>query len=322
MKKSYVRRQRVSRLLLIAATVALIIRFTFRDHWAVFAIIYYACPLIVVAGFLLVAALCRWLNHRHVSAVTCLLLTVLLAVSWIRQSYQPADHAAAGAGTRLLFWNAARPRGDANAFIGVIRKQSPDIIGLVEAGTDNSASRKAFWRQQLPDYEVALPGGGMVCLVRGEIRDVRIYRIGRRSRITGFLARVGQEEIGVILVDFDSNPFASRRSLFADIRFRAGQFAGRPVVILGDFNTPHDSVWFDLLRESYRSARAEAGRGWQTTWPAVLPILAIDHIWVSRDVELIQTDDGASWHSDHRWLTVDIARTAVVSRLDRAAQDE
>ena len=79
-----------------------------------------------------------------------------------------------------------------------------------------------------------------------------------------------------------------------------------PTIVMGDFNTPIDSVWFDGARDDFTHAFEQAGRGMLTTWPAPAPLLAIDHIWLSRQFRIDCASIGWSWASDHRPIVTDV----------------
>lgn len=76
---------------------------------------------------------------------------------------------------------------------------------------------------------------------------------------------------------------------------------------MGDFNTPGDSVWFDKLRERYTNLFKESGTGFLATWPAIAPILDIDHIWLSSQLESSCAWKVMSSTSDHAMLLGEIS---------------
>ena len=73
-------------------------------------------------------------------------------------------------------------------------------------------------------------------------------------------------------------------------------------IILGDFNTPFESLFFENFKKNYQHAFAEKGNGFRETWFWNLPLLSLDHIWVSRDLEILKTEKIATWKSDHSML--------------------
>ncbi len=74
---------------------------------------------------------------------------------------------------------------------------------------------------------------------------------------------------------------------------------GEAAIILGDFNTPYESVALDRFREKFYHCFTEAGRGLRETWPWPLPALSLDHIWVTRDWKPQLCRKVKRWSSDH-----------------------
>jgi len=86
------------------------------------------------------------------------------------------------------------------------------------------------------------------------------------------------------------------------------RYGDLPVVIGGDFNAGnHDSVLPPLVRNGFRDAFREAGRGWPNTITADYPMERIDYIWVDEHFEALRSLVAYTPHSDHRMVVADIA---------------
>jgi endonuclease/exonuclease/phosphatase family metal-dependent hydrolase len=79
------------------------------------------------------------------------------------------------------------------------------------------------------------------------------------------------------------------------------------VVLMGDFNTPSDSVHFDSLRQGFQNAFETGGNGNAATWPVPLPVLAIDHIWTNRLVRVHSARHAGSVQSDHKAVFAELS---------------
>jgi hypothetical protein len=87
-------------------------------------------------------------------------------------------------------------------------------------------------------------------------------------------------------VDVQSNAFKDRNKPLMDLdSWLSALPADLPLILVGDFNTPRDSVYFTPLRKKLRNAFEIAGWGWPYTWPMPLPMYALDHTWVSPGIQ-------------------------------------
>jgi endonuclease/exonuclease/phosphatase family metal-dependent hydrolase len=84
-----------------------------------------------------------------------------------------------------------------------------------------------------------------------------------------------------------------------------------PYILIGDFNAPPRSNAYRRLARELRDAQVVAGHRWpRATFPAYLPVLRLDHVFVSPSVEVLEAtvvrSELARVASDHLPLTVDI----------------
>jgi endonuclease/exonuclease/phosphatase (EEP) superfamily protein YafD len=84
----------------------------------------------------------------------------------------------------------------------------------------------------------------------------------------------------------------------------------KPLVVIGDFNATQQSLVYQrLTSQGLRSAHADRGRGYATTWPNgqhPLPPIRIDQALLSSDVECVEISEGVGAGSDHKPLILDI----------------
>jgi endonuclease/exonuclease/phosphatase (EEP) superfamily protein YafD len=83
-----------------------------------------------------------------------------------------------------------------------------------------------------------------------------------------------------------------------------------PLVVIGDFNaTQHSLVYGQLTSGRLRSAHADRGRGYATTWPnGVMPFppIRIDQAFLSPQVECVSIVEGVGSGSDHKPLILEL----------------
>lgn len=73
-------------------------------------------------------------------------------------------------------------------------------------------------------------------------------------------------------------------------------------IILGDFNVPYESLFLKEIKENYNHFFSRKGNGFRETWFWNLPILSLDHIWISKDLEVITSKKIDTENSDHSMI--------------------
>ena len=73
-------------------------------------------------------------------------------------------------------------------------------------------------------------------------------------------------------------------------------------IILGDFNVPFESKFLDSIKNNFNHAFNEKGNGFRETWFWNIPLLSLDHIWVSKDLKVLKTKKIRTFKSDHNML--------------------
>jgi endonuclease/exonuclease/phosphatase family metal-dependent hydrolase len=175
-----------------------------------------------------------------------------------------------------------------------ILSSDPDLIVLSEAPP-------ADWLQRLT-YDLGPVGQFVGCF--HDPRSPYWYRLvvcsrwpihrDEQLRFPGgagmsVTAEVRGCRLRLLVVDGQSSPFRSRLPFLRAVAEACREAAteGRPYdFVLGDFNTPSRSLGFDELTAlDYRLASRSA-HGWRATFPAMLPVYDIDHVWIGERLRL------------------------------------
>ncbi len=176
-----------------------------------------------------------------------------------------------------------------------------DIIAIVE-GSANGESDTQTWKQAFPGYSTSDLRSGMILLARGEVHDVDVYPLPGRGHAFITSVTLHDELIRLVVVDLDPNLFQSRHKSIRKLISLINDMPTPPDFILGDFNTPADSVAMDMLRGQYTNAFEEHGSGYVPTWPMPIPVLQLDHIWIGPRITGLKCEAGWTLQSDHRPL--------------------
>lgn len=292
--------------LLAACVLGIAIRVFFQDRMGGFTAYYfYATPPIVLAGLGLAAGAWWLVARRWKPAVPPLVLGIVCLIWAYQVTWYHNPSARPSARTqRILFWNVARGAYGWSRVARELRARDADIVGLVEAGED-VAKMEAFWREHLPQYQRAVHHTGVTLLAKGDIRQRGSGYIDWAWYLHAEVG-VGDEALDVVVVDVFSATLRSRRLPLDALCRVLEPLEGRPVLLIGDFNTPTDSVHLRPLRCRYANAFELAGSGYAATWPLPLPVLTIDQAWFSGPLQIGRCDFGWTWASDHRPIELEV----------------
>lgn len=289
-------------LLLFMATVAALgVRWTVRDQRPGIAVLFYATPWPVLAFLGLLSAVVSRTTRRRVVALG---VGFVAAAGVIVHGCRTAPSREGVDGVRIVFWNLERGAQGWDRLIAELQSEDAELIGLVES-TPPARSR-AFWKNRFPDFDVALLPAGMTLLVRGEVVRHASHPLGDVERGTAnrVVIRWRGEERIIWLVDIVSTPTMFRGPALLALTELVLADRDRPTLVLGDFNTPTDSAFFDDWRRAFTNAHEWAGAGFAWTWPQPVPVLSLDQVWSNEPERLLRCDHVSNRVSDHRRVRV------------------
>ena len=97
-----------------------------------------------------------------------------------------------------------------------------------------------------------------------------------------------------------------RRDQLSQLLSKYEEFASdRPKIFGGDFNSPKNSNLFKILSPEYTNTFGSVGKGIGNTFTNYFPVIRIDHIYTSPELEPIDASAVRTVHSDHRMLICD-----------------
>jgi vancomycin resistance protein VanJ len=280
------------------AALGIGLHLTIRDAFSGLSPVFYALPRPVILGLLVMAVLVWPPQHAAAHWLRQGIVGVVLAWAvWGTVVLQAVP--APASSLRIGFWNCCRGLRGWDNVTAEVANWDADVVGLVEAG-DSGPERAAFWRERLPGYDVRTGRDGMVFAVRGTIQGYRREILSVHGTAGVFDAEIDGRRLACVLVDLNSHPGYSRKATVAQLKRVLQGLADRAVIVMGDFNTPDDSVWFQTLKPEFRPAFRSHGRGYAPTWPVPLPVLTLDQMWLNGHVQGFTARHGWSTLSDHR----------------------
>jgi len=211
---------------------------------------------------------------------------------------------------RVLFWNAFRGIVGWERVAARIPFADLDIVALVEAGKP-TPEHEQFWRSRCLGMTVRGFGRHMWLMARGSIELSNPLEGYWGARINQARVALPQGTLTLVVVDLPSYLCRSRRPGFDALQRVVQQLdPAEPALVVGDFNTPRESVLMTPLRARFRHAFETAGRGLIDTWPVVATCISIDHAWVGPGLDVLRCQHRGTLVSDHRQVYFEIARSA------------
>lgn len=291
----------ILRIVLVLTLSGVFLRWTIRDSLPGFATLYYMTPLpLLVVGCLTLFGHDLWRRNRWRTLFWCGIL-ILVSMSWWQQDFRyAAQKESAHDDIVVLFANLASNE-DFDDLAEQIRQLNPDVIAFVEAMSTTS-ELQAMWRDSFPDHEWSMVNWGTQLFVKGKVGRPWVKPLKDGTILSRSVMTIRGQEIHCYIADVASTLFLSRKPAIDTLNQFTDSSGQRPVIIMGDFNTPKDSVHFSSLRTSFREVIEDSGTGYSPTWPWPLPVLSLDQIWVNARVEPVSARLIENPRSDHRML--------------------
>jgi endonuclease/exonuclease/phosphatase (EEP) superfamily protein YafD len=281
-------------------TLGTFLRMTIRDRYPIpfSGAVFYGTPLPLLFAVAVFVALRTWrFGWRRIPPIVA--VGGLLQLSfWLATVFEDARPEPPGASLRIAFWNVSHGNFSYEAVAREIVAMNADVVTLTEAIGDGQ--KLAFWKRHCPGYSVLTPGAGIVFLVRG---DVGLLERNRATNVCEWrTAEVTTKGacFKVAVVDFAARPSRYRKPGFEAMRRLLNNHASEPFILAGDFNTPPESVFMDLLRSAASNAFEQSGEGFRETWPVFAPLLTLDQLWGNEQIKWHRCRHLWSLRSDHR----------------------
>jgi vancomycin resistance protein VanJ len=299
----------------LIVVVGVLLHLMVQDRWPMpWCLLYYGLPRPVLCGIsgIGLIAIARserqgWSRRMAWGVFLAMLGWVAWGdVGWRLVWTAPARDSAT---LRVALWNTCHlPRGIEGAVANIARFDA-DLIGLVEAGETTPADL-ARWRDALEahglDYEVASTRPGMLWLSRRPAKIGEPIDLGITSDAVPLEFTHAGRSCRAVLVDIAARVDVPRHPSFAKLAAQRDAWRDKPLIVLGDFNTPPESTAFDHFKEWLKPTVTAQSAGYRPTWPVPFPVLTLDQIWVSAEWTPVTGRTGWSWSSDHRPVLVDL----------------
>ena len=262
-----------------------------RTFWS--SLLFYALPLPVIILIVVLLSIMLTKKWRRFN----LIIASLLLLVWLGRSFKL--HIPEGIEEKdleVVFWNTGR----SNTFETAINESTdiPDVMVLVEFSNKNIEELKIRY----PKYY----------FYRSQ-RELFIF-----SKMVIDIKSDNKSKYGTSVLNFETagvNFYAVDAQGSLDVPREWGlTYINQSIkehnntIVLGDFNTPYESIYLKQLKKDFNHAFSKKGNGFKETWFYNLPILSLDYIWVSKNLKILKSEKIFSSKSDHSMLKTVIKR--------------
>ena len=263
------------------------IHFVLKESSYQNSLLFYTFPLPVIIAIALGLTIFLSKTFRKYN----LLLAGALLLFWLGRSFKiHIPEEINESDIEVVFWNASHERNLEDAFD--ISGNIPDVFVLVEHG------KYSVDRLQLKysDYYFYKSINGISIFSKLPIELIDDISSNYGTNIVKFETY----NINFYAVDVSGSMDVPREWELTFVNEYVEQKT--QTILLGDFNVPFESKFLDSIKNNFNHAFNEKGNGFRETWFWNIPLLSLDHIWVSKNLKVLKTKKIRTFKSDHNML--------------------
>lgn len=283
---------KVIRIILQLINVAIIltllsVHFIIKEHTFWSSLFFYILPLpVIIFGVLCLSILLtkKWRRYN-------LILALILTLVWLGKSFKVhIPNAIKESDLEVVFWNASRE----NTFESTCEESEgiPDVMVLTEFIIKDLEELKIKY----PQYYFYNTDRELFIFSKTPL----VIDSDKRSKNGTSVINFETANINFYAVDVQGSPDVPRGQELTFVNENIKE--NENTIVLGDFNTPYESMYLKHIKKEFNQAFNIKGNGFRETWFFNLPLLSLDHIWVSKDLKILKTQKIYTLHSDHSML--------------------
>jgi len=261
----------------------LTIHFIIKDRNFESSIFFYALPLPVIIVIILGLSIFLENNKKY-----NFFLAFLLLMIWLSRSFKInfADTIKAK-DVEIVFWNASHDRNFEDVFVK--DESIPDVVVLVEHGIYDVNKIKLKY----PEYYFYKSIRGISVFSKSELKILNETTSKFKTNSLKFKTK----NIIFFAIDVSASIDVPRNWELSYVDEIINE--NKNTIVLGDFNVPYESLLLKKTKSNFNHAFTEKGNGFRETWFWNIPLLSLDHIWVSKDLKILKTEKMGTFKSDH-----------------------
>lgn len=267
-----------------------------RTRWS--ALCFYVPTLLITVGLVALACLAGvCAGRRGALVIATLALGPLAWLVGIENRWSSEKPTEGGRRFHLLHWNVWHGTHGSGGWLGVrdtIKSLPADICILSESPGDDSLAQLT---QEAPKLRNVVRFSDLAVLADGRLNLQEQFQ-RERARAGLVEWRNSETSLTLLVVDLPSSIQIERDPLLRWVRDLMDRH--QPDIVVGDFNAPRRSASLNDLPAGFSHAYDRAGSGWSYTWPAWVPLWAIDQCIIGKRIVPHTYELLSNEHSDHR----------------------
>lgn len=266
----------------------LVIHFVLGEINYFWSLLFYTFPIPVIILAIVLFSLFLTKKYRTYNII----LVLILLVIWFGRSFKiNSPENIIETDIEVVFWNATHKR----EFKDVFDEGAtlPDIVVLVEYHAEALEETKLMYPNNFfywdSDSEIGI-------FSKKQIQFESVFTSDKNTVVLNFLTN----GLNFYAVDVSSTLQVPREKelAFVDRLIQKNKNS----IIIGDFNVPYDSKFLNTIKSNFNHAFTEKGNGFIETWFWNIPLLSLDHIWVSKEIKILKTEKINTFKSDHNMI--------------------
>lgn len=263
------------------------IHFIYKEDSYQSSLLYYTFPLPIIIFAVLVLSI--FLNRKF--RKFNLLIAALLLLIWLARSFKiNLSEDIKESDLEVVYWNASRNNSFEDAFN--INKGIPDLFVLVELNKNNMQNLQL----EYPDYHFYFSEEEIAVFSKTPLK----INLENTTKYNSTIINFETSDINFYVIDITGSQDVPRswELGFVNENIKIKE----KTILLGDFNVPFESKYLNHLKTNFNHAFNKKGNGFRETWFWNIPVLSLDHIWMSKDLEILKTEKIRTFKSDHSML--------------------
>lgn len=283
--------------LLLGYAFLLFVHLVLKDHFFPLSVIFYAFPLPIL--IIITLGLTLILFRSKTFRISLIITSILLSILWYKNYYFTTQIEKQPNTSKILYWNLAKKSQlSVSQISDKVNLYQPEIIAFVEAPHTTLKNLDQL-KSVLPQYNFITLKGAMLVGSKGEINLLKSEIKYENNKINLLQITKDSMHIRFILTDLTASLYQNKKIPLTYV----SEFAKIHEVdfIIGDFNTPYESVHFNTYKLDFSSFHSY-NDGFSATWPLGFPLYEIDHIWISNAHQPLRLHKFYNDASDHAML--------------------